>query len=106
MNDMLYTIHKSLENDEKVWNNSATAALEAGKVIFFPEEHFSFMEDEQHLLMPNVLEKGRKNISYDFQKTALAGIAKPFECAEVMRQMVHRFALFARKIVDHTMGGN
>lgn len=103
MNDKLYTIPKSLQNDERVCKSTATAALEAGKVIFFPEESFSFTKDEQHLLMPNVLEKGRKNISYDFQKEALAGIAKTLESAEAMQQMMHRFALFARQLVDHTM---
>lgn len=53
----------------------AVAALEQGKVLFFPHLAFKLTEAEKTLLTPELVDPKRKNISYQPEQQKLTGVA-------------------------------
>ncbi len=104
MNDLLYTIDTNtldtINHDKKL---EATKLLEQGKIIYFPTYSFLLKQEESSLLTPAILHPKHKNISYDFCRQHLNGIAKSNgsdEIYHVMQTLMHRFAVFSKHLID------
>ncbi|WP_411754892.1 Kdo hydroxylase family protein [Serratia sp. (in: enterobacteria)] len=73
------------------WNTTspstvdAVAALESGKVLYFPHLAFSLTDAEKTLLSPELVDPKRKNISYQPEQQKLTGVA-----LEAKREAVHK----------------
>jgi hypothetical protein len=90
--------------DLKSWNvtspeNRWIAALESGKVLFFPRLVFSLSRQEQSLLRPELLDAGARNISLDAQGR-LKGVAGNDAVQAAIKAMMGRFAADARGLVE------
>src|SRR6218665_3029172 len=80
-------------------NDDWIAALEAGKVLYFPRLGFELLADEQRLLDPALLAEGSCNISLD-AAGRLKGAAGDAEKQQAAAAMVARFRSQARQLVD------
>jgi len=90
--------------DLKSWSvtspeNRWIAALESGKVLFFPRLAFSLSRQEQALLRPELLDAGARNISLDAQGR-LKGVAGNDAVQAAIKAMMARFAADARSLVE------
>lgn len=101
MNNQLYTLNiqdlSSLSEDIK---HQAIASLESGKVVYFPAYSFALKTQEQPLLSEKILDPKHKNISYDYRCHHLAGLASTSSLQPVMQELMHRFALFSKQLID------
>ena len=103
MNEYLHTINsKQLSFLDTKAKKQATANLEAGKVIYFPDYFFKPTAIEEGLLCESILDSKHKNISYHHTSQRLAGCAK-LESTALTQAFMHRFAHFARALVDSTL---
>nr|WP_145550487.1 Kdo hydroxylase family protein [Variovorax boronicumulans] len=80
-------------------NDEWIAALEAGKVLFFPRLRFELLPAERRLLDPALLAEGSRNISLD-AAGRLKGAAGDAATQEATAAMVARFRSQARQLVD------
>ncbi len=64
-----------------VEQESAIAALENGKVLYFPNLPFEFSAAEQALLKPGILERGVKNVSFNPKTGKIKGTVESRENA-------------------------
>lgn len=108
MNQRLHTVSMDeLDSLTKEAKQQAIRSLESGKILYFPTYSFILNNDEQHLLSAKVIVPKEKNISYDYCRQRLGGLAKStssFAISQrVMQQFIHRFAEFARQLVDYTL---
>jgi 3-deoxy-D-manno-oct-2-ulosonic acid (Kdo) hydroxylase len=75
-------------------------ALEEGKVVYFPELAFDLVNQEKKLLSPDKTHPKSKNISYDIRTDALTGT----QCSETeafqLQEMIRRYALLTRQLVE------
>jgi hypothetical protein len=90
--------------DLKSWSvtspeNRWIAALESGKVLFFPRLAFSLSRQEQSLLRPELLDASARNISLDAQGR-LKGVAGNDAVQAAIKGMMARFAADARSLVE------
>ena len=76
-----------------------TAALEAGKVLFFPHLAFHVDASEQVLFRPDILSPKSRNISLDAEGH-LKGAQGPEADQQALAAMVGRFRHQARQLVD------
>ncbi|TKI05247.1 3-deoxy-D-manno-oct-2-ulosonic acid (Kdo) hydroxylase [Martelella alba] len=96
----------TLEN--RHWRNvgpspaSATAALEAGKILFFPYLAFSLSAGEQALLDPRLVDPKRKNISFHPAPGRLTGVAVPERQAEI-RALLERYYRHCLQLLEHVL---
>ncbi len=104
MDDYLYTIEsnnlKTLQDNTK---KEALLSLESGKIIYFPDYSFTLNADEQSLLSESILNPKHKNISYDYSRNRLAGLATknaPSALPALTQTFMHRFALYAKALMD------
>ena len=74
------------------------AAVEDGKVLYFPQLAFALSGDEQALLKPELLASGVRNISWDSQR-GLKGVAGGPKVQEAVTSLVSRFASQAAAFV-------
>jgi hypothetical protein len=86
------------------WNvavpeNRWIAALESGKVLYFPQLAFALSRQEQALLRPELLEASARNISLDAQGR-LKGAAGNDAVQAAIKAMMMRFAVQARGLVE------
>jgi hypothetical protein len=79
--------------------NRWIAALESGKVLFFPQLAFPLSRQEQALLRPELLDAKARNISLDAQGQ-LKGVAGNDAVQAAIKAMTARFAEQARSLVD------
>jgi hypothetical protein len=79
--------------------NRWIAALESGKVLFFPQLAFPLSRQEQALLRPELLDAKARNISLDAQGQ-LKGVAGNDAVQAAIKAMTARFAEQARALVD------
>lgn len=104
MDDYLYTINaENLLNIKDNTKKKALSSLESGKVIYFPDYSFTLKADEQALLSESILDPKHKNISYDLSRERLAGLATkkhPDITSTLAQIFMHRFALYAKDLVD------
>lgn len=89
-----WTPHLSADEKQKLMH-----ALEDGIVLYFPSLSFDISEEEKALFSSNLVEKGRKNISYNLLNHQLKGCAGTLENQKVIEQMMHRFALTSQNFV-------
>lgn len=80
-------------------NEAWIAALEAGKVLYFPRLGFELQPSEQRLLDPKLLADGVRNISLDGQGK-LKGVAGDEATQQAVSAMVGRFRSQARQLID------
>jgi len=80
--------------------NKAVTALEAGKVVYFPTLAFPIRSKEQLLFSPEKVDPKSKNISYDLRNDRLSGTSSVGEEAELLKEMIRRYATTCRKFVD------
>jgi hypothetical protein len=91
------------------WNvaspeNRWIAALESGKVLYFPRLGFPLSRQEQALLRPELLEPKARNISLDAQGR-LKGAAGNDAVQAAIKAMMARFAGQARGLVESAFPG-
>jgi hypothetical protein len=87
--------HASLSEDVR---DRAIDALETGKILFLPRYRFPVADAEQVLLSPAVVSHS-KNVSYDPRTGMLGGTALSGPNAELLRNMMARFADFAHELL-------
>lgn len=101
MNDYLYTINEhTIDTINRVDKHQAINALESGKVLYLPTYALTPHINERPLLSESILDIKHKNISYNYTKGQLAGLVKTSPLAANMQQFMHRYAMFARQLVD------
>ena len=74
------------------------AAVEAGKVLYFPRLHFTLWPQEAALLRPTLLAEGKRNISLDAQG-ALKGAAGDMDEQKALAGLIGRFRADAQALV-------
>ena len=80
----------------------AITSLESGKIIYFPDYSFALKTNEEHILSESVLAPKHKNISYNYCRQQLAGIANSNDSLPLSTVM-HRFAEFAKQLIVTTI---
>lgn len=68
-----------------------SARLESGEILNFPQLNFTLAPGEQAFLTPDILKRGKKNISYDCATDALSGNNLTPENAIHLKAMMRRF---------------
>ena len=79
-------------------NDAWIAALEAGKVLYFPRLGFKVRPEERALLTPSVLSPDVRNISLDTQGK-LKGVAGDEAVQRAVAGMVGRFSAQAQQLI-------
>jgi hypothetical protein len=74
------------------------AAVEDGKVLYFPKLAFELTPQERALVKPELLAEGVRNISWDAQR-GLKGVAGDEKVQTAVTQLVSRFASQATQLV-------
>jgi len=77
----------------------AIQALEAGKVLYFPELSFRLNDTEKSFLSPDKVDPKSKNISYDIRKDSLKGSSVQGAEEDALKAMMKRFATNAKNLV-------
>ena len=101
MDDYLYPIN--MQELHLADQQHAMTALESGKIIYFPTDSFTVQADEHILLSESVLDRSHKNISYDYCRQRLAGLAKTDSSSTLpatMQEFMRRYAQFSKQLVD------
>lgn len=80
-------------------NDAWIAALEAGKVLYFPRLAFELLAEERALLTPAVLSPDVRNISLDTTKGKLKGVAGDDGVQAAVAGMVGRFSTQAQQLI-------
>src|SRR5437868_1753588 len=75
------------------------AAVEDGKVLYFPQLAFELSGEETSLLRPDLLAAGVRNISWDAQR-GLKGVAGDDKVRSQVTNLVSRFAAQATALVN------
>lgn len=78
-------------------------ALENGMVLYFPNLVFSVSQEEKDTFSPNLVKKGRKNISFDLCSLKMKGCQADISSEEIIFQMMKRFAMYAKEYVEHLL---
>lgn len=103
MNDALHIIaDKELNLLDIGTKAQALSSLESGQVIYLPNYSFTLKPNEYDLLSDNILGKRHKNISYDYNREHLSGLADP-QYASTLQAFMHRYAEFAKHLLDKTL---
>src|SRR5260221_6296727 len=76
------------------------AAVETGKVLYFPNLRFAIEGGEQVLLDPAIADPKRKNISLEPNGGALHGVLGDAVTQSAVRALVSRYQSNARTLVD------
>ena len=90
----------SIHEITKEVQESSIQSLENGKVIYFPKLAFSLQESEKKFLTPDILSPNSKNISYDLRRDMLAGTIASDNERKDLQQMMKRYALESRKLIE------
>lgn len=80
--------------------NQAIRSLEHGDVLVFPNLSFEMNETEQQFLSPSIIGKS-KNVSFDINSGKLQGSSVDKEATILLQQMMHRYAVFSKGLMDH-----
>ncbi|WP_225721227.1 Kdo hydroxylase family protein [Candidatus Vallotiella sp. (ex Adelges kitamiensis)] len=82
-----------------VSGETCLAAVESGKVLYFPRLKFIIEDSEQILLDPKIADPNRKNISLEANAGALRGISGDAAIQSAVRILLTRYRLHALKLV-------
>ncbi|MBU2408214.1 MAG: Kdo hydroxylase family protein [Gammaproteobacteria bacterium] len=85
--------------DEATPNDEWIAALEAGKVLYFPQLRFELLPSETALLSPSILAPDVRNISLDAEGR-LKGAAGDAAMQQAVAAMIGRFRSQSRQLID------
>lgn len=77
----------------------AIAALEAGKVLFFPHMPFILQSGEQRFLSPAILDGKSKNVSFDIRKPGVRGAVGTEQEQAELAVLMDRYARTTRDFV-------
>lgn len=93
MNNLIH-ISNNLEKSGEI--------LENGRIVYLPDLFFKLETlEEEKLISANILNIKHKNISYDYKKNKLAGLAAEHQhLSETTQKFMHRFALFAKDLIN------
>jgi len=80
--------------------DQAIRALEQGDVLFFPNLSFEMSESETQFLSPTIIGKS-KNVSFDINNGKLQGSIVDENATVLLQQMMHRYAMFSKGLMDH-----
>ena len=80
--------------------SKAVQALESGKVLFFPALPFQLNSDELKVFSPEKVDPRTKNVSYDMRKDRLAGTLCIGNEANILKEMIKRYATTTRKFLE------
>ncbi len=75
-------------------------ALEGGKVVYFPKLSFNLGSHELPLLSPDKTDPKSKNVSFDIRTQKLAGAQCSDAEKELLAEMIKRFAVASRKMME------
>ena len=75
------------------------AALESGRVLFFPALPFAVDSTEQKIFTPSIL-GGAKNASFDPRTQRLGSTMLTGGDADMLRELMRRFTTAAASLVD------
>ncbi len=104
MDELLYMVTgMDVENIETNNKDDILTSLEEGKIIYLPNYCLTLNEEDNQLLTDSFLDNNSKNISYNYLKSELSGVVKSSPLLINMRHFMHRYALFARHLVDNTL---
>lgn len=105
MNNQLYAIEtQNLTAVSETTKQQAITSLESGKVVYFPNYSFALKKSEQSFLSEKILDPKHKNISYDFRRNDLAGLAASNTSQKpAMQQFIHRFAEFSKQLIKNML---
>lgn len=77
--------------------------LETGHVLYCHQLPFVLMPNESVLFDPKIADTRKKNISYDYQQKNLKGVSENNPHRSTLETMMHRYAEFAKNLVDNTL---
>lgn len=102
MREQLYTIQASdLDAISPHIIPHAVTALESGQIIYCPQYPFTLHQDERKLLSDSILHPKHKNISYDYKKNKIAGLAhSSSDLSNLASSFMHRFAEYAQQLIS------
>lgn len=101
MIDCLHTLdYEHLPTPEMLHTTQTIDYLESGHVIYCPNLPFKLLKEEQPLLTPTIGDTQKKNISYNLQNQKLTGLSPQHTNHQTLEAMMHRYALFAKELVD------
>ena len=89
---------------DAVGRTEARAALERGRLLFFPELAFHLEEDELAFLTPAVASGKSKNISLDPTTGTLQGMSVSSDDERKLSAMIDRFGRRATALVSNLLG--
>lgn len=89
---------------DKIHSDELTSELEQGKVFVLPKLNFLMLDGEIDLLSEDLVEPGRKNISYEINHNKLKGIASNTNNKSVIesriQKFMHRYAENAQELIN------
>jgi len=96
--------HQIIEIDHAEWqihagNEAWIAALEAGKVLYFPHLAFALTDEEQRFLTPAIRDPKTRNISLDAKDRLKGAVGDESEQAK-LSAMIARFRQQAQSLVQ------
>lgn len=80
--------------------DQAIRALEQGDVLVLPNLSFEMSETESQFLSPSIIGKS-KNVSFDINTNKLQGSSVDENATILLQQMMHRYAIFSKGLMDH-----
>jgi hypothetical protein len=81
----------------------AMAALERGKVVYFPSLPFEIHPLERRFLTPVVLSASSKNVGYNAATGAIGGTSLVAEHRKALKEMIARFAVAADTLLRNLL---
>lgn len=79
----------------------AVAALEKGKVLYFPNLGFQCLDQEKKFLSPYYSNTKDKNISFDSLRSKIKGVNAPLLEQNQLQDMIERFSQQAKNLVHN-----
>lgn len=83
----------------------AVVALESGRVLFLPKLSFSITDEEKFIFSSNLLQKDRKNVSFNPNNGQLKGVLGEQKMQSLIMKMMRRFSDQASTLVHHLLPG-
>jgi hypothetical protein len=81
--------------------NQATDAVEAAKLLLFPNLNFELQHHERKFLSPDFIDPKAKNISYSLNTDQIRGVHSNLVTAMELKNLLQRFATQALGLVNH-----
>lgn len=87
------------QNIEQIDEQKSINGLEAGKILFFPEYHFSSID--KSLMTESILHGTHKNVSYDYKRNKLGAFKKDISGLDSkLEHLMCGYAEFAHQLIQ------